>query len=133
LAGGAALLAGAIYAEFVADFRTPHSALAMQGSLVTHNKLAPNAIAAATTALKAKFGPATEVSVGFMAINAKLDGEIVGTAQPNGVFHEALGVTQIAGEDGKVSSFPFHIPLRGPRQHPSGAGAHAEDAPRTRL
>ena len=105
----------------------------MQGSLVTHNKLAPNAIAAATTALKAKFGPATEVSVGFMALNAKLDGEIVGTAQPNGVFHEALGVTQIAGEDGKVSSFPFHIPLRGPRQHPSGAGAHAEDAPRTRL
>ena len=81
----------------------------MQGSLVTHNKLAPNAIAAATTALKAKFGPATEVSVGFMALNAKLDGEIVGTAQPNGVFHEALGVTQIAGEDGKVSSFPFHI------------------------
>ena len=81
----------------------------MQGSLVTHNKLAPNAIAAATTALKAKFGPATEVSVGFMALNAKLDGEIVGTAQPNGVFHEALGVTQSAGEDGKVSSFPFHI------------------------
>jgi hypothetical protein len=106
---GAAFLIGAIYLEFAADIRTPRSALAMRGALVTHNKLPPESLAAATAAMKAKFGPATEVWQGPSAINAKLDGEIVATAPARTFFHEALGVTQITGEDGKISTFPFHV------------------------
>jgi hypothetical protein len=103
------VLAGAVYAEFVADIRTPRSALGMRVGVVTHNKLPPESLAATAAAMKAKYGPATEVWQGPAGINAKVDGQVVETAPAHTFFHEALGVTQITGADGKVSTFPFHV------------------------
>jgi hypothetical protein len=108
-AAAAAVVCAAIYLEFVADFRTPRSSLAMRGALVTHNKLPPESLAAVTAALKAKFGAAAEVWQGPTGINAKLDGKIVATEPAHTFFHEALGITQVADESGAISTFPFHV------------------------
>ena len=76
LAGAAVLLAGAITLEFVVDIRTPRSALAMRSALVTHNKLPPEALAAAAIKLKAKFGEDATVWQGPTGIYVRRDGDI---------------------------------------------------------
>jgi hypothetical protein len=103
------LAAVAIYLEFAIDIRTPRSPLKMQGALATHNGLPAGALAAAATAFKAKFGEATEVWQGPAGINAKLNGRIVATEPAHTVFHEALGITQIADGAGAISTFPFDV------------------------
>ena len=104
-----ALAGVAVYLEFMIDIRTPLSPLAMRGALVTANKLPPETLAAATAALKAKFGNAAVVWQGSMGINAKLNGEIVETVPARTFFHEALGITQVADQAGAIATFPFYI------------------------
>src|SRR6185312_2434645 len=110
LTGAVVVLAGAAaYLEFVDDIRTPYSLLTMRAGFATHNKLPPETLAAATAALKAKFGAATEVWQGPAGIIGRLNGQIVATEPAHTFFHEALGVTKIPDADGKVSTFPFDI------------------------
>lgn len=104
-----AVVCAIVYVEFGLDFRTPRSALAMRGALVTHNQLPPETLAAVTAGFKAKFGPDVQVWQGPVGINAKLDGKIVATAPAHTFFREALGITQVAEAPGVVSTFPFHV------------------------
>lgn len=99
----------AVYLEFVIDFRTPRSSLAMRGALVTSNKLSPETLAAVTAALKAKYGEAAKVWQGSAGINASLDGKIVATAPADTYFYEASGITQVADKAGAISTFPFNV------------------------
>jgi hypothetical protein len=99
----------AIYLEFVIDFRTPRSSLAMRGALFTGNKLPPETLAAVTAALKAKYGEAAKVWQGGAGINATLNGKIVATEPVQTFFYEASGITQVADKAGAISTFPFSV------------------------
>jgi hypothetical protein len=98
-----------VYLELIADVRTPTSRLAMRGALVTHNKLPPESLAAATVKLQAKFGPATKVWQGPTGIYARQDGDILAIEPARTFFHETLGITQVADDAGAVATFPFHV------------------------
>jgi hypothetical protein len=109
IAGIVILACIAIYLEFVIDFRTPRSSLAMRGALVTSNKVPPETLATVTASLKAKYGEAAKVWQSGAGINATLNGKIVATEPAQTFFFEASGVTQVADEVGVISTFPFSV------------------------
>src|ERR1041384_5072990 len=96
LAAALVVLVGGIVLEFVLDVRTPYSRLAMRSALVTHNKLPPETLAAATVKLKAKFGEDAKVWQGPTGIYVRRDGDILAIEPAETFFHEALGITQVA-------------------------------------
>jgi hypothetical protein len=107
----AALIAAcaAIYLEFGADFRTPRSSLATSAALVTHNMPSPERVAGAIAALKAKFGPGADVRQLPTDLVVTRNGQFVASEPIPGVFHEALGMTQVVDDAGITSTFPFHV------------------------
>jgi hypothetical protein len=106
----AVVLAGVVvFLELIADVRTPPSHLAMRSAFVTHNKLPPEELAAATAKLKAKYGEVTKVWQGPTGIYARQDGDILEVMPAHTFFHETLGMTEVEDEAGGRALFPFHI------------------------